>query len=134
MAHIAKELDDLATNTKAPMARKGNQFLSLTARKMNRSYWVVDIGASDHMTGSTTISKKFQGRDNDLTVLMADGTISLVKGKGSVCVAGLQLESVICAQSQMQSTICEQANQGNGLYCNIFFLNIVFFRTDPRGK
>jgi len=60
---IAKESDDLAANPTAPMAQKGNRPLSLTARRMNRSYWVVDTGASDHMTGSTAIFEKFQIRE-----------------------------------------------------------------------
>ena len=62
---------------------------------MNKSHWVVDTGASDHMTGSTTTLDNFQIGDKDLTVLMADGTQSLVKGKGSVCVADLLIESVL---------------------------------------
>ena len=62
---------------------------------MNKSSWVVDTGASDHMTGSTTTLDNFQIGDKDLIVLMADGTQSLVKGKGSVCVADLLLESVL---------------------------------------
>ena len=51
------------------MAQKGNLKFSLLTRKMNGSYWVVDTGASDLMTGSTTILEQFQPRDMELTVI-----------------------------------------------------------------
>ena len=62
---------------------------------MNISDWVVDIGAFDHMLRSNTMFEKFDIGDKELTVLMADGIVFSVLGKWNVCVAGLQLESVL---------------------------------------
>ena len=95
-AHIPKELDGPpATTSISSLAQRGKSVFSLTARGVSNSSWVVDTGASNHMTGSMAMFEKFQLENRDLSMLMADGTISSVKGKGRVCVAGLVLESVL---------------------------------------
>ena len=49
--------------------------------------WIVDSGASDHMTGNiATFSKYFPCHDNSI-VRIADGTHSKVMGKGSVVIS-----------------------------------------------
>jgi len=85
-AHIPKDLDGPVATTPAPsLAQRDKLVFSLTTRRINNSSWVVDTRASNHMIGSMTMFENFQLGNKDLTVLMADGTISSVKRKEKVC-------------------------------------------------
>ncbi|RVW20455.1 Retrovirus-related Pol polyprotein from transposon RE1 [Vitis vinifera] len=68
---------------------------AFTAGKKRKKPWIVDSGASDHMTGDATIFDTYSSCPNNLTVRIADGSLSKVAGTGSVVLSrDLTLNSV----------------------------------------
>lgn len=69
---------------------------AFTAGKKRKKPWIVDSGASDHMTGDATIFDTYSSCPNNLTVRIADGSLSKVAGTGSVVLSrDLTLNSVL---------------------------------------
>ena len=54
----------------ATVAQKGNYLSALSACKGRKSAWIVDSGASDHMTGDVTNFNKYLPCHGNSTVLM----------------------------------------------------------------
>ena len=78
---------DGTNSSTASMAQKGNTRNAMSVCKGGTTSWIVDSGASDHMTGNiATFSKYFPCHDNS-TVRIADGTHSKVMGEGSVVIS-----------------------------------------------
>ncbi|KAH7657630.1 RNA-directed DNA polymerase protein [Dioscorea alata] len=79
----------------ATVAQKGNFYTALSAKK-NPAEWIVDSGASDHMTGDITTFADFKTATNGTSVKIADGTYSEVTGIGSVIISKeITLKSVL---------------------------------------
>ncbi|RVW29262.1 Retrovirus-related Pol polyprotein from transposon TNT 1-94, partial [Vitis vinifera] len=78
------------------LAHKGNFLSAFTAGKKRKKPWIVDSGASDHMKGDATIFDTYSSCPNNLTVRIADGSLSKVAGTGSVVLSrDLTLNSVL---------------------------------------
>ncbi|RVX01052.1 Retrovirus-related Pol polyprotein from transposon TNT 1-94 [Vitis vinifera] len=78
------------------LAHKGNFLSAFTAGKKRKKPWIVDSGASDHMTGDATIFDTYSSCPNNLTIRIADGSLSKVAGTGSVVLSrDLTLNSVL---------------------------------------
>ncbi|RVX07945.1 Retrovirus-related Pol polyprotein from transposon TNT 1-94 [Vitis vinifera] len=78
------------------LAHKGNFLSAFTAGKKRKKPWIVDSGATDHMTGDATIFDTYSSCPNNLTVRIADGSLSKVAGTGSVVLSrDLTLNSVL---------------------------------------
>ncbi|RVW56778.1 Retrovirus-related Pol polyprotein from transposon TNT 1-94 [Vitis vinifera] len=78
------------------LAHKGNFLSAFTAGKKRKKPWIVDSGASDHMTGDATIFDTYSSCPNNLTVRIADGSLSKVSRTGSVVLSrDLTLNSVL---------------------------------------
>ena len=87
----------LDTSTASSSFASGNLATSVSAFNSHTSLpWIIDSGASDHMTGSSPVFCAYtpcSGRDK---VRIADGTVSSVSGKGLVRVTPLlSLSSVL---------------------------------------
>ena len=48
------------------------------------SPWIVDFGASDHMTGSSHLFSSYTPCPSNLTVRIADDSLSTIAGKGTI--------------------------------------------------
>ena len=78
------------------LAHKGNSLSAFFVGKKCKKPWIVDSGASDHMTGDATIFSTYSPCPNNLTVRIADGSLSKVAGTGSVVLSrDLTLNSVL---------------------------------------
>ncbi|KAL5567177.1 hypothetical protein UlMin_030341 [Ulmus minor] len=78
------------------LAQKGNFLSALNVKRENLSPWIVDSGASDHMTGDASIFHTYKPCSNNFTVRIADGSLSKVAGTGSVVISkNLTLDSVL---------------------------------------
>jgi len=64
------------------LAQKGKFSTALTVSKKHSSPWIIDSGASDHMTGDATLLNEYNQCTNNSTVCIADGSSSQVKGTG----------------------------------------------------
>ena len=62
------------------LAQKGKFSTALTVS--HSSPWIIDSGASDHMTGDATLLNEYNQCTNNSTVRIADGSSSQVKGIG----------------------------------------------------
>ena len=78
------------------LVHSGNFLLAMNAKQVSSQTWIVDSGASDHMTGDSSVFKTFSPCVDNLNVRIADGTLSKVTGIGSVAVTkDLVLKSVL---------------------------------------
>lgn len=48
------------------------------------SKWVINSGATDHMTGNSHLFSAFQSNSSTLTVTLADGSTSRIRGSGTI--------------------------------------------------
>ncbi|KAL5851107.1 hypothetical protein ACOSQ3_006225 [Xanthoceras sorbifolium] len=80
----------------AALAQSGNTLTALSVKQVKTRPWIVDSGASDHMTSDSSLISDFQPCSNGLTVKIADGSVSQVTGTGSVKISdSLVLKSVL---------------------------------------
>ena len=71
----------------ANLAQIGN-FLNAFSISSNTSYpWIIDSGATDHMTGLSNLFFTYKPLSGKQKVKIADGSLSSVAGKGSISVS-----------------------------------------------
>ncbi|KAJ9544458.1 hypothetical protein OSB04_024165 [Centaurea solstitialis] len=96
-AHVAYASDDTVTipaeeyarllgteHSTAPTAAFAETGNSSTCLLSSASKWVIDLGASDHMTGNPTLFSTFNKHMSPSHVTIADGSASSVLGSGTV--------------------------------------------------
>ena len=64
------------------IAESGNSNKCLVSS--SSSEWVIDSGATDHMTGNSSLFSTFQSQPSPSTVTLADGSHSCVLGSGTI--------------------------------------------------
>lgn len=78
------------------VAMRGNKSVANFVDKRTNKSWILDSGASDHMTGDASILSNYNTSTRNHTVKIADGTLSKVEGSGSVTInKDLTLKSVL---------------------------------------
>ena len=78
------------------VAQRGNFLHALNISKERTKSWIIDLGASDHMTGDFTLFSSYSPCPYNYTVRIADETHSKVMGKGSIIISQyITLESVL---------------------------------------
>ena len=91
-------LDKKAEKGTCSLALTGTSSLSFSlhaSKNLHQNYWILDSGASDHMTCDLGVLSDYEPCDQSITVFMADETKSLVQGTGTVYVASLSLKSML---------------------------------------
>lgn len=86
--HIRTETTAAPTSSSAHVVQKGNSFVS---KREDPTIWIVDSGASDHMTGSANLFYSYKRCDSEIRITVADGSSSLVDGFGDMNLCGLNL-------------------------------------------
>ena len=77
------------------VAQKGTFLTALNAARTKGMVWIVDSGASNHMTGTTKVFSSYIPCNDGQKIKIADGTLSSVAGKGTVSFSdSLELNSV----------------------------------------
>ena len=82
----ALKTDKTVTGT-VSMAQKGSILNAMSVCKEEGTSWIVDLGASNHMTGDITTFNKYFPRHDKSIVRIADGSLLEVIGKGSVVIS-----------------------------------------------
>jgi hypothetical protein len=78
------------------VAQRGNFLHALNTSKEKTKSWIVDSGASDHMTGDFNLFNDYSPCPFNFTVRIADDTHSKVMGTGSIILSpNITLESVL---------------------------------------
>ena len=69
------------------LAHKGTFLNTLSATREKISPWIVDSGASDHMTGDARIFNTYIPCHENFSIRIANGSLSRVTGTGSVVIS-----------------------------------------------
>ncbi|KAK8934710.1 hypothetical protein KSP39_PZI014426 [Platanthera zijinensis] len=83
--------------------------------------WVIDSGATDHMTGSSTGFVSYtplSGRDK---VSIADGSLASIAGKGTIPCSSLTLSSVLHVPTFTRNLL-SISHLTNSMHCSVTFL------------
>ena len=67
----------------ATVAQKGDYVSVVSATLKMRASWIIDLGASDHMTSNHTLLVDYIPCHGKLKIRIADGSLSPVAGKGN---------------------------------------------------
>lgn len=115
------------------LAEKGNCSKAFNILARNKS-WIVDSGATDHMTGCVDLFFDYKSDPRNETVKIADGTFSIVAGSGSVKIApDFVLKNVLyVAKLACNLLSISRLETWNALL--ISHKKSVFFRTCIRGR
>ncbi|KAK8923657.1 hypothetical protein KSP39_PZI019078 [Platanthera zijinensis] len=92
-----------------------------SAESMTSPQWIIDSGATDHMTGSASGFVSYtplSGRDK---VSIADGSLSSIAGKGSISCSSLLLSSVLHVPSFTRNLL-SISHLTNSMNCSVTFL------------
>ena len=73
------QLQEAVKNQSSPESGKPNTCLISSSSK-----WVIDSGATDHMTGNSSLFSNFQSHTSTSPVTLADGSTSTVIGSGTI--------------------------------------------------
>lgn len=119
--NVTKSKNSENPNPTLSVARKDNDTYSLISQKFPTGCWIIDIGASDHMTGSLNMLSNYEPCDQNTNVLMADGTISLAKGKGTTSVGGLSLKFVLVVSLDLKCNLLLVSKLTNDKDCMMTF-------------
>ena len=86
------------SNPSCSLAQQGNYLIAtLSSIKSNVHYsWIIDSGATDHMTGSSKIFSSYKPCARNKKIKITDGSLSAIAGKGSVFISpSLTLHNVL---------------------------------------
>ncbi|RVX11576.1 Copia protein [Vitis vinifera] len=87
--------DGDATETIKQVGNGSTTGIALTANRGGMKPWIVDTGASDHMTGDAAILQNYKPNNGHSSVHIADGSKSKIVGTGSIKLTkDLYLDSV----------------------------------------
>ena len=119
----------------AKITQKGTFSHALNTSKGKRKSWIVDSGASDHMTGDITVFDNYSPCHDHSTVRIADGTLSKVVGKGSVVISeDITLNSVLYVP-KLDCNLLSISKLSNDLNCvTKFSPNVCVFQILGSGK
>ena len=77
------------------LAHRGNFLKALNTVSQNKISWIIDYGASDHMTSNYKIFSTCSPCAGNVKVKIADGSLSTVAGKATIRIFDfVTLESV----------------------------------------
>jgi hypothetical protein len=124
------QLETSATASSS-FAHTGNLATTLNASATHSDDpWVIDSGASDHMTGMSSLFSSYNPCSSKEKVRIADGSLSPVSGKGSISVTPYMSLSFVLHVPDFATNLLSIARITCELNCRvIFYSHYCFFRT-----
>lgn len=109
------------------VAQTGSIF-ALNAFEMNCSHaWIIDSGASDHMTSFSNLFSTYTTCSGQQKIMVADGSFSPIAGKGTVQIfSSLVLKSVLLVRN-LTYNLLSLGKLTKDLQCLVIFTS-AFFR------
>lgn len=84
------------SNPSCSLAQSGNFFTAAVACSKSNGSWILDSGATDHMTGTSEFFSSYTPCAGNQKVKIADGSFAVVAGKGTVSISPfLNLKDVL---------------------------------------
>ena len=78
------------------IAQSGNKFIATIACIKSHSNWILNSGATDHMTGTSELFSSYTPCAENQKVKIVDGSFATVVGKGTIIVSpSLTLKNVL---------------------------------------
>ena len=105
----------------ASVAQTGNEKHALHSFLSKSTSWIIDSGASDHMTNSLHIFKSYKPCPGTNKVRIANGSLSPIAGKGSIKISeGIDLKFVLHV-SQLHSNLLFVSKLSRDSNCCVIF-------------
>ncbi|RVX23717.1 Retrovirus-related Pol polyprotein from transposon RE1 [Vitis vinifera] len=93
-------------------AQRGNFLIALHTKTEDSSGWIINSGASDHMTGDISVLHDCSPCHENYKVRIADGSLSTVTGIGRVIIS----ETLTLNQDLASGMMISNAKESKGLY------------------
>ena len=87
------------------------------------SSWVIDFGATDHMTGNFSLFTTFQSHPFTSTVTLADGSTSCVLGSGTIHLNPLITLTFVMSLPQFSFNLISVSKLTRTRHCGISFFH-----------
>lgn len=117
------------------IAQSGNFSSALTTGSQTNGSWIVDSGASDHMTGNSSLFSSLLPCKTLLHVKIADGTMAKVSGIGTVKISSnLNLLNVLYVPSLSCNLLSISKLTQDNQCCANFHSNGCVFQDKASGK
>ncbi|KAJ9542741.1 LOW QUALITY PROTEIN: hypothetical protein OSB04_029247 [Centaurea solstitialis] len=117
-AHYQSRGVENPTTSTAAFAETGNSGKCLVS---SSSKWVIDSGASDHMTGNPNLLSDFTKHTPSARVTVADGNLSQVEGSGTVKLSPSVLLSSVLSLPNFSFNLMSVSKITRGLKCSVNF-------------
>ncbi|KAK3015974.1 hypothetical protein RJ639_007262 [Escallonia herrerae] len=116
------------------IAQKGIFPSAFNSKVEKSNPWVIDTGASDHMTGDISLFSSYSTCSNNYKVRIADGSLSTVSGMGSIVISpSITLDYVLLVPS-LSCNLLSISKLTKNLKCvaNFFPTHCIFQVQDSR--
>jgi hypothetical protein len=122
---------DTSATASSSFTHTGNLATALHASATpSEDPWVIDSGASDHMTGMSPLFSSYNPCSGREKIRIADGSLSPVSGKGSVFVTPSMTLSSVLHVPDLTANLLSIARITLELNCQVIFYSYYcFFRT-----
>ena len=122
----------------ASIAYAGNKILEINALNcslQSSTPWIIDSGASDHMTNSSKFFESYLPCPGNQKVRIADGNFSPIAGKGLIKISeGIDLKSVLHVPKLTCNLLSVSKLSRDSNCCVIFYDSHCLFQDQKSGK
>eukprot|EP00261_Vitis_vinifera_P039416 XP_019080659.1 PREDICTED: uncharacterized protein LOC104881375 isoform X1 [Vitis vinifera] len=116
------------------VAHTGNELYALSCR-FKSTPWIIDSGASDHMTNSSNMFGSYLPCPGNKKVRIADGNFSPIAGKGLIKISeGIDLKSVLHVPKLTCNLLSISKLSRDSNCCVIFYESHCIFQDRSSGK
>ncbi|KAJ9697393.1 hypothetical protein PVL29_009284 [Vitis rotundifolia] len=116
------------------VAYTGNELYALSCR-FKSTPWIIDSGASDHMTNSSNMFESYSPCPGNKRVRIADGNFSPIVGKGLIKISeGIDLKSVLHVPKLTCNLLSVSKLSRDSNCCVIFYESHCIFQDRSSGK
>ena len=119
---VIKGSEPVSSNPAALSTQRGKStsIFSLLSYKGSYDKWIVDSGASDHMTSFTIKFMNYKPCKESIGIVVANGSMCKAAGRGDMKSSGLKLNSVLYVPN-LKCNLLSVSKITNDLNCSVTF-------------